>query len=133
MSAKRWPLDVDASEQGERVRFCLGCGEVMAYSVSDCPKCGHENPSPLAAGAGPSEPCPSCGESRAANLLYCPACGAPSEEEASFGAGPLPAPTRPDATGVSLLSVSLAWLAPLFVLLSLLYALGGGDATGSSA
>jgi len=132
MSAKRWPLDLDASDQGERVRFCLGCGAVMEYALTDCPACGHTNPPPPGVENGPRAPCPSCNAQRAANLLYCPACGAPVEEEASFAAEPGPEPVARAATGVSLLAVALALAAPALVLLALLHALGGG-AQGAGA
>jgi hypothetical protein len=131
MSAKRWPLDLDASDQGERVRFCLGCGAVMDYSLTDCPACGHGNPPPPGAESAPLAPCPACRAQRAANLLYCPACGAPAEEEASFAALPGPAPAAPAATGVSMLAVVLALLAPALVLAALLQALGGAQGAGA--
>jgi hypothetical protein len=131
MSAKRWPLDLDASDQGERVRFCLGCGAVMDYALTDCPACGHANPPAPGSDDGPLAPCPSCRVERAASLLYCPACGAPAEEEASFRAEPGSVPEAPAATAASVLAVTLALVAPALVLAALLHALGAARGTGA--
>jgi hypothetical protein len=69
---------------------------------------------------------------RTASLAYCPACGAPAEEEASFAIGPELVPERPVPTTASVLAVSLALIAPAFVLAALLHALARG-ASGTGA
>jgi hypothetical protein len=105
---------------GERVRFCLQCGEVLAFDAARCPACGAEELLPPArAEAGAQQPCPACGRPKPASLLFCPHCGV------DVGASPVaarPVAGVPQRTGtaVATASVVLAILAPLLALLVLL-------------
>jgi hypothetical protein len=107
---------------GERVRFCLQCGEVLPFDAARCPACGTlEAVLPVMAGPGDDLlPCPACGAARPASLLFCPRCGA---ESGAARPAPRSEPAVPAAgrgSGVATLGVVLALLAPLCALLVVL-------------
>jgi hypothetical protein len=93
-----------APEPGERIRFCLQCGDVLPFSVERCPACGaraddaeterrgdriepgdsieagdsgpaHTLAGRLDVGSRARRDCPGCGASILASLLFCPRCG----------------------------------------------------------
>jgi hypothetical protein len=122
--ARRYRRDVSDSEQtdepvgGERVRFCLGCGQIVAYAQRTCPSCGHVDAPGDAPGDAPRVPCRACGQPKLERLLHCPACGAEAAPPRLPSAARW---TSPPAGAGETLSVALALLAPLAVLLALLH------------
>jgi len=111
----------DASAPGERVRFCLACGAMVAFDLRICPACGHVEPAP---GAPPpaSVTCDACGTRHAAGLQTCPGCG---RETPGLW---LPAPrgepvAAASAEGLTTAYVALAWLGPLIAVLAVALAL----------
>ncbi len=59
---------------GERVRFCLRCGEVVPFAIHVCPACGHYEAGD-GVGAGPTRDCDACGGAVAGGAIWCPLCG----------------------------------------------------------
>jgi hypothetical protein len=109
-----------AGGAGERIRFCLACGEVLAFEQRTCPSCGHLEPSPPVE-EQPGEQitfCVVCGTEKPVRLIFCPSCGRePGEPTAA-----LPLASAPRETpGARLAGASavLALLAPLLLLLAL--------------
>jgi hypothetical protein len=123
---------------GERIRFCLTCGDVLAFEATRCPACGAPAETPAAvaaevadaaadgagADAGPAppmvlQPCPACGAAMQASLLFCPACGVDVGLVGTARRAPAapPAPQAVDAGAgrIEVLAVALALLAPLLV------------------
>ena len=105
---------------GERVRFCLTCGEVLPFDASRCPACGAREPGAPTA-SGPVLPCPSCGNRQPASLLFCGKCGAEIGAEVGVPwsaarvapGAPRERPGSPAGTVV----LALAVFAPLLALL----------------
>jgi RNA polymerase subunit RPABC4/transcription elongation factor Spt4 len=120
------PRTTDQGADEERVRVCLQCGELVAYSERACPSCGHVEPLPGGPVEPAHQPCRACSEPKDERLLFCPACGA----EAAPAPWPRTAPwTTPPAGGVESASVVLALVAPLLLLIALLQVVLGAAGT----
>ncbi len=119
----RQPSDRDPGV-GERVRFCLECGEVLPFDAVRCPGCGTLESMPPAPGArstsGEQGTCPACGAARPENLLFCPRCGVEFGAPAGVARAGLVQATERQATVIAGLSTVLALLAPLCALLVVL-------------
>jgi predicted RNA-binding Zn-ribbon protein involved in translation (DUF1610 family) len=116
---------MESPPDGDRVRFCLSCGEVVPFDVRACPACGHYDAVPTSP-TGPLAKCPSCDVEIAAALCFCPSCGRetaaapafPEVREVSRDGVP---EDEPGAAG--LLAAGVAWAAPLSVLGAMAYVL----------
>jgi RNA polymerase subunit RPABC4/transcription elongation factor Spt4 len=111
------PATIDEHAGEERVRFCLACGQLVAYAERTCPSCGHVVPIVAGPAGSPRAACRSCGQAMPERLLHCPACGA---DVAPPRLPPATSWATPPAGGVEPLSVALALLAPALVLIALL-------------
>jgi len=122
MTADPPPAFADAPGPGERVRFCLQCGAVLAFSAERCSACGAA--AMPAGGTLPPAPtriraCPACGASMPAQLLFCPHCGLDvGAQEAPALRGP-PPPEDDGGRSLDGLSITLSLLAPLVVALAI--------------
>jgi RNA polymerase subunit RPABC4/transcription elongation factor Spt4 len=115
------PRNADATGPGERVRFCLRCGALVAFDVRRCPACGHEE-APAGPDAAARVACDGCGAPRPALLQICPACG--REAEGRWPAAPRVPPWQPPrATSLVPALVLVAWLGPVAAALGLALAL----------
>ena len=68
---------------GERVRFCMNCNEVVPFDVRVCPACGQFEPQPADERAA-QRACAACERPVPAARVLCPHCGRET------GAVPLP-------------------------------------------
>jgi hypothetical protein len=104
--------------EGERVRFCLACGEILPYEQRRCPSCGHLEPGSRD-GAPPARPCPACGDGVAAERLFCASCGIDVGGHGLFAGGQPAVPPEEPAPLLAPLSAVVALLAPVLVLIAL--------------
>ncbi len=61
--------------QGERIRFCSQCGSDVAFDVSVCPVCSHEEGGWRSPPGDPTN-CRACEADVPAGIVHCPRCGA---------------------------------------------------------
>lgn len=114
---------------GERVRFCMHCNEMVPFDVRVCPACGQFEPQPADERAA-QRACGSCDRPVPASRVLCPHCGRetglvplPRESAPGSGAGTTSGVTDsggaagPDASTASgRWAVALALAGPLLLL-----------------
>ncbi|MGQ0552109.1 MAG: double zinc ribbon domain-containing protein [Planctomycetota bacterium] len=110
----------EPSAAGERVRFCLGCGDVLPFELRHCPACGRDEP------LDPGAPCPSCSTAIPAGRLFCPGCGHEASPPALNLAKSGAEVALGSASWREVLLCALAVLAPLLTLLALWQRLAKG-------
>ncbi len=105
---------MSAAAGNERVRFCMQCGEVVAFDVRTCGACGHYEPHPDEPGVEPERPCPHCAHGNPVSLLFCPQCGREVDGGGGLPAGvPWDEAAERDAGAPAYLMIALALAAPL--------------------
>ena len=102
---------------GERVRFCMNCNEVVPFDVRVCPACGQFEPQPSDERAAQRD-CASCDKPVPASRVLCPHCGretgaVPMPRESGSASGAT-ADGEPAATS-GRLAVALALAGPLLL------------------
>lgn len=115
-------VGLGAHEDAERVRSCLGCGELVPFELRTCPACGHHEPLASAA-AGQARACPACEHEVPDERLFCGACGRDvGLPPASAAGADAPAAGRPAVAWL----LALGLLAPLAQLAALHAVVRGG-------
>jgi RNA polymerase subunit RPABC4/transcription elongation factor Spt4 len=104
---------------GERVRFCMNCNEVVPFDVRVCPACGQFEPQP-ADERGAQRTCAACERPVSATLVLCPHSGretglVPLPREAGRDDAQAP-DIEPAGSGVGRVAVALALAGPVLLL-----------------